>query len=218
MKKRALAVLILLLCVGAVNANPKSALRATVSPPAIGTPASVSLSWTLSTSDTTANCPSSTACSQNIYRCTGATCTLSGPPLASLSATATTFTDTAVSANTDYVYGVTFVVGSSESVLSNQVTAVIPALPNPPSGLSVTSVVAFKNSDGTTTVIAQYQDAPNRTTKFQIAQLYPYKVEKSGSLVNSNGNYTVSWTGLLSGRAYLDVCDSTGKCASAYSQ
>lgn len=133
------------------------------------------------------------------------------------------FTDTNVLGNTTYFYVATaFAPGSSpqESAFSNQVSAVIPAdpQPNPPTGLAVTTVALLHNSDGTVTITAQYQDKPGYLTRFQVSQVYPYKVVKSGSLSNSSGQYTVSYVGPLSGQGYFGVCDSTGKCVSAYAK
>lgn len=91
---------------------------------------SVTLSWTQSTS--------TGVTTNNVYRAT-----TSGGPYAviySSAAPATTYTDNSVASGSTYYYVVTALVGSEESAYSNQVTAVIPANPNPPTGLNATKV------------------------------------------------------------------------------
>lgn len=77
----------------------------------------VVLTWVLSTDDTTSNCTTSNPCSQNVYRAAGvcSSATSFGAALANLSATATTYTDTAVSPGQVYCYGITFVDNTGES-------------------------------------------------------------------------------------------------------
>src|SRR5215472_7281670 len=76
---------------------------------------SVSLSWVLSTDDTTAGCAAPNTCSQTVYRASGACSTSSnfvsiGTPAASIS----TFTDSTVVPGT-YCYAVSFTQNGLES-------------------------------------------------------------------------------------------------------
>jgi fibronectin type 3 domain-containing protein len=90
-----------------------------------GTPHSVSLSWTASTS---------TVVGYNVYRGT-----TTGGPYTKISAApvaGTVFTDSSVIAGTTYFYVATAVDSSgNESVNSNEATVTVPKNPNPPSGL-----------------------------------------------------------------------------------
>lgn len=132
------------------------------------------------------------------------------------------YTDTTVLGSTTYFYVATAICPTcspSESAFSNEATAVVPPnpQPQPPTGLSVTSVAKNTNADGTTTLSASYEDVPKVTTNYQLAQVYPYRVVKRGSIVNSTGFYLVSWTGApFTGQGYVNVCDTTGKCVSRY--
>lgn len=96
---------------------------------------SVTLSWTVSTDDTTTSCASPNTCLQNVYRATGA-CSSSSTfsVVSSPLSTANSFVDSNVSVGQTYCYQVTFVINGFESAPSNQVSAVI--LPSPPSGLT----------------------------------------------------------------------------------
>jgi fibronectin type 3 domain-containing protein len=97
----------------------------------------VSLTWTLSVDDNTTNCTTGSLCSQNVYRTAGACTptTVFAAPLANVSATATGYTDLAVSPGQTYCYAVTFVEGTlGESVFSNTVTAKVQ--PFPPTNLN----------------------------------------------------------------------------------
>lgn len=184
-------------------------------PPAEAQAHSVSLTCTASTTGTVTG--------YFFYRST-----TSGSGYTKLNATPVSscaYTDTTVQANTTYFYVATAfdpgaAGGNQESSFSNQVTAVIPPnpQPNPPTSLTLGTVALLRNSDGTVTITAQYQDKPGNLTRFQVAQVYPYKVVKSGSLSNASGQYTVSWVGPMSGQGFFGVCDSTGKCVSAYAK
>lgn len=103
---------------------------------------SAALTWTLSTSDTTAACSvSGASCSQAVYSAPGACSSTSVFTAlnASLSATATTYTDTTITAG-QTCYAVTFTINGETSLVyqagnTNFTTAVL--LPAVPSALSV---------------------------------------------------------------------------------
>ncbi len=95
--------------------------------------------WTLSTDDTTAFCSTTgNTCSQNSYRAPGVcSATSVFTLLGSLSATATTFSDTTLTPGT-WCYAVTFVQNGQESVVflstnSNFVT--VSLRPSPQTGM-----------------------------------------------------------------------------------
>ena len=103
---------------------------------------SASLTWTLSTDDTTAACAVSGAnCSQAAYRAPGACSSTSvfTALSSSLPATATTYTDSTLVPG-QYCYAVTFTIGGETSVIyqagdTNFAAAVL--LPQVPTTLSV---------------------------------------------------------------------------------
>jgi hypothetical protein len=75
-----------------------------------------SFSWTLSTDDTTTTCAAPNTCSQTIYRIAGAcgTAPTFTTPLSSLSATATTYTDSTIVPGI-WCYGLSFTQNGLES-------------------------------------------------------------------------------------------------------
>lgn len=97
---------------------------------------SASLTWTLSTDDTTTECSvAGAACSQNVYRAAGA-CTQTSPVFTLLSnqgASAVAYTDSTVTPGT-WCYAVTFVIQSTESV---KATATVSLQPSAPTALVV---------------------------------------------------------------------------------
>ena len=97
---------------------------------------SASLTWTLSTDDTTTECSvAGAACSQNVYRAAGA-CTQTSPTFVLLSnqgAAAVAYTDATVTPGT-WCYAVTFQIQGTESVKATA-TVTLPAAP--PTGLVV---------------------------------------------------------------------------------
>jgi len=88
---------------------------------------SVTLNWAASTT---------TGVTYNVYRAT-----TSGGPFSQINpspVTALTFVDSQVTNGTTYFYVVRSFDGTTESVNSNQVSAVIPTAPAPPTNLTVT--------------------------------------------------------------------------------
>ncbi len=102
------------------GARPSSAVRLHVVMAQVGGAHTGTLSWTLSTDDTVANCTAPSTCSQNIYRAPGscATVPLALVKYASVSATATGYVDiTPLFGNS--CYAASFVVNGVESSNSN---------------------------------------------------------------------------------------------------
>lgn len=97
----------------------------------------VNLTWTQSTTPgITGNC---------VYRgSTAGVYTL--PAIFCSTAAITTYTDNSVQASTTYHYAVTAQKGSTESQYSNDATAVVPALPNPPTLNNPTETGAAKKT------------------------------------------------------------------------
>src|SRR5271170_3883533 len=92
----------------------------------------VALTWTQSNSTgITENC---------IYRSTGGGTTPAPPAIFCSLTPITTYTDSTVAANTTVVYAVTAKVGQTESGYSVTAQAVIPANPNPPTGLTAPTI------------------------------------------------------------------------------
>lgn len=96
------------------------------------------LTWTLSTDDTTTECVTGANCLQNVYRASG-TCSASSSftllTTTALSPTATTFTDSTITPGT-WCYGVTFSINGLESTKD---TASVTLQPSPPTGAAVTA-------------------------------------------------------------------------------
>ncbi|MBA0089151.1 MAG: hypothetical protein HRJ53_29525 [Acidobacteria bacterium Pan2503] len=93
----------------------------------------VKLSWTLSTNDVSAACAAAGACQQTIYRGAGAcSTTTTFSALATLSASQTTYSDTAVP-NGTYCYAVTFTLLAEESAKDTATVSLQP--PSAPTGL-----------------------------------------------------------------------------------
>ena len=86
--------------------------------PAFAQSHSAALTWTLSTDDTTTACAvTGAACSQNVYRASGACSSTSVfTSLGSVSATATAYTDSTIVPG-NYCYAVTFTIGGQTSVI-----------------------------------------------------------------------------------------------------
>lgn len=128
--KRTLIFLALFFCLG-ISAKPAAAQAHSVT----GT-------WTLSTSDTITACAATGAsCVQTVYRAGGA-CSGSSVFVAqqTLGATATTFTDSTVTAGT-WCYAVTFSINGDESLVflsTNTNFASVSLRPTPPTGLTLT--------------------------------------------------------------------------------
>lgn len=97
---------------------------------------SASLTWTLSTDDTTTECSvAGAACSQNVYRAAGA-CTQTSPTFVLLSnqgAAAVAYTDATVTPGT-WCYAVSFVIQGTESL---KATAQVSLQPSAPTALVV---------------------------------------------------------------------------------
>lgn len=100
----------------------------------------VGLFWTLSIDDdagaaTPVNCTTAAACSQSVFRAAGSctSTTVFGSPIATLAATAISFTDSNVKVGQSYCYAMSFSLNSLSSGLSNSVAAVI--LPASQTGL-----------------------------------------------------------------------------------
>jgi hypothetical protein len=88
------------------------------------TPPSVSLSWT--------QCipPTGVAITiNNVYRCSGASCTPAPPALYTSTAPITSYNDTAVTRGSSYVYAVTCSTSAAESGYSNTTGAAVPSIP-----------------------------------------------------------------------------------------
>ena len=130
------------------------------------------------------------------------------------------FVDLTVVGGTNYSYFATAVCPAAgcgggytgESGFSNSVSAVVPGTPPaPPTNLSITSI-ARTISNGTTTIVASWQDKPNVKTAYTLATHTQYL--KKGTLSNSSGLYTTSWSGKLSATtaAEFTVCDASGAC------
>ena len=96
----------------------------------------VSLSWTVSLDDTTANCVAAGACQQTVYRAPGA-CSASSVfvSLGVIAASQGTYTDANVTTGT-WCYAVSFTLNGVESV-KDTVTVSL-SQPTPPTGLAVT--------------------------------------------------------------------------------
>jgi hypothetical protein len=112
------AVAVLLLLLFAATANAQN---------------TVNLSWTLSTNDVSAACAAAGSCQQTIYRGAGAcSTTTTFSALATLTASQTTYSDTAVP-NGTYCYAVTFTLLAQESAKDTATVSLQP--PAAPTGL-----------------------------------------------------------------------------------
>lgn len=180
---------------------------------------SASFSWTLS------NTPG--VISQNVYRaaCTGtvsagvcstdATASFSALAGGSLSATTTSYTDSTVVRGQKYIWYVTAVCPATgacigESIPSSHIAAAIPgSAPNPPTNLTITSVAVNYSPNGQReTVTASWQDAPNTSTIYALFDFATLKAVKQGTVQQSNGMYSITWSGRRRPNLYLAVCDT----------
>jgi len=146
MRKWIMVVAMLLLVVVPASARPKprsvkfvkASVKASLlaSSAALTTTHQVNLVWTLSSDDTTTNCPTITSCAQSVYRAAG-TCsstTTFTTALTTLSSSATTYIDTSVVVGQSYCYAVSFTANGTESSKSNQASAVV--IPFSPTGFT----------------------------------------------------------------------------------
>jgi hypothetical protein len=184
---------------------------------------SASLSWT----------PSVTAgvSGQNVYRANcagtvtaGACSTDSTATFTKLAAgtnlgpTIASFTDSTVAGGSAYIYYVTAVCPATgacqgESVPSGHVATVIPGTPpNPPTGLSLTSVALVINPDGTQTVTAKWTD-----TNLGVGQSFLFsdgkKVVNQGLTSSTTGTFAEIYKS-APGTVFFSVCDALGQCVS----
>ena len=178
---------------------------------------SVSLSFNASTTPGVAT--------YNIYRALGVGSSCAAPTQCVVIGTVPasgplTFVDTTVVGGTNYSYFATAVCLSTgcgggftgESGFSNSVSAVVPGTPPaPPTALSITSIVR-NISNGTTTIVASWQDKPNVKTTFTLATHTQYL--KKGTLSNASGIYSTSWSGKIASTTAVEfnVCDASGAC------
>jgi hypothetical protein len=81
-----------------------------------------------------------------IYRATGATSIPAPPAIFCSTSPIVTWTDTTVAPSTTYVYAVTAKAGAAESAYSNSTTAITPANPNPPSGVTTVTITITTGS------------------------------------------------------------------------
>ncbi|MGO9073265.1 MAG: hypothetical protein ACLPLR_08750 [Terriglobales bacterium] len=88
------------------------------------TPPTVSLSWTQCIPP--AGAPITV---NNVYRCTGTSCTPAPPALFTSTAPITSYSDTSVARGSSYVYAVTCSTSAAESGYSNTVGAGVPSEP-----------------------------------------------------------------------------------------
>lgn len=121
--KRILIFLVLCLCIGSVSQAQSH---------------SASLTWTISTDDTTTECSVSGAnCSQNVYRASGS-CSQTSPVFTLLSnqgPAAIAYTDATITPGT-WCYAVTFSIQGTESI---KATATVSLPAAPPTALVVTA-------------------------------------------------------------------------------
>lgn len=101
----------------------------------------VTLNWTLSTADITANCTAAGSCHQTVYRAAG-TCSATSTfvSLAEIAATQATYADTGVP-NGVWCYGVSFTEVAAAPPESSKDTITVslrPAQPPPPTGIKAT--------------------------------------------------------------------------------
>lgn len=95
----------------------------------------VNLSWTLSVNDNTPDCAAAGVCHQTMYRAAGAcSATSTWVSIASLTATQTTYSDTAVPSGT-WCYGVSFSDAGGESTKDTLTVSLPPPKPAAPTGL-----------------------------------------------------------------------------------
>lgn len=182
---------------------------------------SVSLSWTAAVTTGV------TYTGFNVYRalCTGtvtaAVCstdsTASFSKLSAgtgLPATAVAFTDSTVSAGTNYIYYVTSLCATcsnQESVPSNHEAVTIPANQPPPPTLSITSV-AINVTGNTETITASWTDSSGTQQSFKFSNGQIFVAQ--GLTSDPSGNFVQQWSGPAGTPISFQVSNAAGQFAS----
>lgn len=127
----------------------------------------------------------------------------------------TSLTDSTAVAGNSYIYYVTAVCPTSgpcqgESAPSNHLAVSIP--PAPPSGVTLTSVTAIANPDGTQTITAKWSDTNPVQQTFSFSD--GLSVKNQGLTSSSTGTFAERYTAIGSATIYFTVCDAAGQCAS----
>jgi hypothetical protein len=179
-------------------------------------PAKVNLSWTASAT------PAANVAGYDVFRSTspgteaGTTALNGATPI-----TTTAYIDSTAVAGTTYFYTVstqsTAALGSKLSAFSNEVSAVVPSNPAPPTLGVVTFSVVPAAGGKQETITASYQEnAAGAQTEYQLWSGAAVLKQAKPSIAAS-GAYTVTWTGKITSapKPSLTVEDDAGNVATS---
>jgi hypothetical protein len=135
-----------------------------------------------------------------------------------LPATTLNFTDTTVSAGTNYIYYVTSLCSTcstTESIPSNHIAVTIPANQPPPPTLSIVSV-AINVTGSTETVTAQWTDTSGTQQAFKFSNGTSFLAQ--GLTSDPSGSFAQQWTGPVGTPIIFMVQNAAGANASQAAQ